>query len=260
MDELEEIELVLREHKYRKYISSQESEVTEALPVNFAGGYFAFFTPTRKLITVTDIIVKGARRIAIKTANELSVGDFIVIRETQRDLIREIADIILAASGKMQCRQKAFKWIEALRKEETFSDFDDIYERLKSVGCSKDRLTVRRWITDEDAIIPQDKSDLIAIAIAIEDSTLLEEVDEIYEAGRTVMSAHIKAGRVISEKLRRCIADKLHSQQRKDPYTIWDPITFNIDDVGKVNVLKIIDIIKEPVIIEIGNANRLFGY
>jgi len=259
-DELEEINLILREHRYKKYISSQEADVTEALPVNFAGEYFAFFTPTRKLITVTDIIVNGARRIAIKTANELCVGDFIVIRETQKDLIREIADIILAASGKKQCRQKAFKWIEALRIEETFCEFDDIYDRLKSCGCTKDRATVRRWITDEDAIIPNDKSDLIAIAIAIDDSELLEEVDEIYEAGRTVMSAHIKAGRVISEKLRRCIADELCSQQRIDPYTIWDPISFNIDDVGKVNVHKIIDINREPVIIEIGIANKLFSY
>jgi len=260
LDELEEIDLILREHKYRQYISNREAETTEALPVNFSGGYFAFFTPTHKLITITDIIVKGAKRIAIKAGNELSVGDFIVIRETQKDLIREIADIILAANGKKHCRQKAFKWIEALRIEETFCEFDDIYDRLKHFGCTKDRLTVRRWITDGDVIIPQDKSDLIAIAMAIEDSTLLEEVDEIYESGRTIMSAHIKAGRIISEKLRRCIADELHSHQRIDPYAIWDPITFNIDDVGKVNIFKIIDITKEPVIIEIGNANKIFSY
>ena len=95
--------------------------------------------------------------------------------------------------------------------------------------------------------------------MATDDSELLEEVDEVYEAGRTVMSAHIKAGRVISEKLRRCIADELYSRQRVDPYNISDPITFNIDDVGKVNVLKIIDAVKEPIIIEIGNANKLFS-
>lgn len=259
VDELEEIDLILREHNYRKYVSNHDAETTEALPVEFAGGYFAFFTPTRKLITVTDIIVKRARRIAIKSAYELSVGDFIVIRETQRDLIREIADIILAASGKKQYRQKAFRWIEALRTELTSYEFDDVYENLKSCGCTKDRVTVRRWIYDEDAIIPQDKRDLIAIAMATDDSELLEEVDEVYEAGRTVMSAHIKAGRVISEKLRRCIADELYSRQRVDPYNISDPITFNIDDVGKVNVLKIIDAVKEPIIIEIGNANKLFS-
>lgn len=259
VDELEEIDLILREHKYSKYISNKETDTTEAMLVNFGGGYFTFFTPTHKLIAVTDIIVNGAKRIVLKTASELSVGDFIVIRETQKDLIREIADIILANSGKSKCRQIAFKWIEALRIEERFCEFDNIYDRIKSVGCTKDRLTVRRWITDEDVIIPQDKSDLIAIAIAIEDASLLEEIDEIYEAGKTVMSAHIKAGRIISEKMRRCIADELHSQQRIDPYTIRDPIMFNIDDVGKVNVLKIIDINKEPVITEIGNANKLFN-
>lgn len=259
IDELEEINLVLRENKYRQYISNREAETTEVLPVDF-GGYFAFFTPSHKLITVTDIIVNGSKKIAIKTAKDLNAGDFIVIRETQRDLIREIADIILTASGKMQCRQKAFKWIEVLRIEVTFCEFDDVYENLKSCGCTKDRPTVRRWIYDDDAIIPQDKSDLIAIAIATDDSELLEEIDEVYEAGRTVMSAHIKAGRVISEKLRRCIADELQSQQRIDPYTISDPFTFNIDDVGKVSVFRIMDIIKEPIIIETNNANKLFSY
>lgn len=256
-DDLEEIDLILREHKYRKYISSHEAETTEAIPVGFAGECFAFFTPTRKLITVTDIIVNGARRIAIKTASDLNVGDFIVLRETQRDLIRDIADLILTASGKEQCRQKASKWKDALIIGTAFCEFDDLYDSLRSAGCTKDIITVKRWMNDEDAIIPQDKSDLIAIAIAVDDSRLLDEIDEIYEAGRTVKSAHIKAGRVISEKLRRCIADELYIQKRIDPYTICDPITFSIDDVGKVNVLKIIDINKEPVIIETGNANKL---
>ena len=52
---------------------------------------------------------------------------------------------------------KAFRWIEALRTELTSYEFDDVYENLKSCGCTKDRVTVRRWIYDEDAIIPQDK-------------------------------------------------------------------------------------------------------
>ena len=37
------------------------------------------------------------------------------------------------------------------------------------------------------------------------------------------MSAHIKAGRVISEKLRQCIADELYSRQ-VDPYNISDQL------------------------------------
>ena len=148
----------------------------------------------------------------------------------------------------------------SIENRRDFLDFDDIYNRLQIHGCTKDRFTVRRWITDEDAIIPQDKSDIVAIAKAVDDQALLDEVDEIYEAGRTVISAHIKAGRVISEKLRRRIADELHSRQKIDPYNILDPITFNIDDIGKVHVLKIDDIIKEPVIIETGAANRLFSF
>ena len=41
-----------------------------------------------------------------------------------------------------------------------------------------------------------------------------------------------------------------------DPFNIWDPIEMQVDDVGLVRILKIIDI-GTPVIVDIADTNRL---
>lgn len=260
-DEMDEIDLVLRENRYKQYLASgghkSAEDTTEAFPVNFVGGYLFFYTATHKIITATDIIVNDGDKIHIKTPRDLNVGDFVVVREAQKDLIREIADSVLTASGKSHCRELAHKWKEALEIEGIFSSFDEICEKLRTAGCTKDKPTVRRWMTDEEAIIPQSKDDLQFIAAITEDAVLLEKLDEIFDAGSTVKSAHIKAGRIISEKLRRCIAEELQLQGDIDPYNIWDPITFTIDEVGFVKILKIIDINKTSIIVDNSNANKL---
>ena len=43
-----------------------------------------------------------------------------------------------------------------------------------------------------------------------------------------------------------------------NPYSICNPITFSI--IGKVIILKVIDITNVPVVIETSNANKLFGF
>lgn len=262
-DEMDEIDLVLRENKYKQYLASgghkSSEDTAEAFPVNFVGGYLTFYTTTHKIITATDIIVNDDDKIHIKTPGELNIGDFVVVREAQKDLIREVADSVLTASGKSHCRELAHKWKDAIEIESIFSSFDEIYDKLRAAGCTKDKPTVRRWMTDEEAIIPQSKTDLQFIAAVTEDAVLLDKLDEVFDAGNTVKSAHIKAGRIISEKLRRCIAEELQLLGDIDPYNIWDPITFTIDEVGIVKILKIMDISKTPIIVDNTNTNKLLA-
>ncbi|NLD47699.1 MAG: hypothetical protein GX660_10935, partial [Clostridiaceae bacterium] len=171
----------------------------------------------------------------------------------------EVADSVLTASGKSHYRELAHKWKDAIEIESIFSSFDEIYDKLRAAGCTKDKPTVRRWMTDEEAIIPQNKTDLQFIAAVTEDAVLLDKLDEVFDAGNTVKSAHIKAGRIISEKLRRCIAEELQLLGDIDPYNIWDPITFTIDEVGIVKILKIMDISKTPIIVDNTNTNKLLA-
>lgn len=259
-DEFAEIELTLRENKYRQYVANggqkAANETTEALPVNYVGGYLAFYRAGHKVISATNITMKDANKIDIVLPDQLKMGDFIVVRETARDLIREMADVILGRSGKSELREMASKWKEALEIETLFYTPEEIYQHLQEVGCTKGYQAIRGWILDDDVIAPQSKQDLEYMAAATGSSVLNELLDQIYDAAQTVRSAHIQAGRVLSMYLRSRIVEALKEHGDIDPFNIWEPIEMQVEGIGTVRILKIIDI-GTPVTVDIADTNRL---
>lgn len=259
-DEFAEIELTLRENKYRQYVANggqkAVNETTEALPVNYVGGYLAFYRSGHKVISATNIIMNDADRIDSVSPDQLKMGDFVVVRETDRDLIREMADVILARSGKSELRAMAGKWKEALEIETLFYTSEEIYQHLQEVGCIKGYQTVRRWIYDDDVIAPQSKQDLEYIATATGSSVLNELLDQVYDAAQTVWSAHILAGKKLSWYLKSRLVEALKEYGDIDPFNIWEPIEMQVEGIGTVRILKIIDI-GTPVTVDIADTNRL---
>lgn len=191
-----------------------------------------------------------------KLPAELKLGDFVVVRESDRDLIKEMADIILERSGKGEVRALSNKWREALEIETLFYTPEEIFKRLQSVGCTKGYPTVRGWILDDDVIAPYYREDLEHIA-KITGSTVLQDLlDQVHEAAQIVRNAHIQAGRALSIQLRNRIVEALNEYGDIDPFNIWEPIEMQVDGVGTVRILKIIDI-GTPVVVDIADTNRL---
>jgi hypothetical protein len=262
-DEYEEIEMILRENKYRQYIASggkkSANETTEAIPVNFVGGYLAFYRTGHKVLSATNIIVNDSDKIKDedkKLPTELKLGDFVVVRETDRDIIKEIADVVLERSGKPDHRELATKWKEALDIETLFYTNDQIYQRLVAAGCTRGPESVYRWLTDEDMIAPQGKEDLRYIAKVTGSTVLSDMLDEIYDAAQTVKAAHSKAGKILSDTLKNRIVEAIDQYGDIDPFNIWEPIEMQVDGIGLVRILKIIDI-GSPVVVDIADTNRL---
>lgn len=242
-DELGEIELMLKKNRYRQYESGSRggSESVSAIPVNFIGGYFAFYGTGHKVLSATRIIMTDEEKIETKLPAELKIGDFVVMRETDRDLVREIADVILINSGKQELREVASKWREAIEIELLFCTEDELCERIRSAGCEKGIQTIKRWIDDEDFIAPQSRDDLRILAEVTENETLKEKIDEVFEAAQVVRSAHILAGRKLSERLKTTIVENLKKFDNIDPFNFWEPMDIDVEGVGNVKVLKIID-------------------
>jgi len=257
-DELNDIENIIQLNTYRQYgvSANGQTQIVDAYPVNFVGGYLSFYRAGHKIITVTDIIMDGKDNVSVKTPDSLKIGDFVVVRESQRDIIRDIADKILANSGKPQARQKALLWREALSVETLFCTLDEIYEKLQEQGCSRGFQTVKNWIEDEDQFSLSSKEDLICIAKSLNDGLLLDSIDEVYTAGLDVKRAHVKAGQYLSQKLRVQVAERIAEHGEIDAFNIWDPIELYLEDIGKVIILKIIDT-NRPIQIDSGNTNRL---
>lgn len=261
-DEFAEIEVVLRENKYRQYVANggqkAANETAEAIPVNYVGGYLAFYRTGHKVISATNIIMNDADKIDAVLPEQLKMGDFVVVRETAKDLIREMADVILARSGKAGLREMAGKWKEALKIETLFYSDDEIYQHLQGAGCTKGYQAVRGWIHDDDVIAPQSRQDLEHIASATGSGVLKELLDQIYDAAQTVRSAHIQAGRVLSMHLKSRIVEALKECEDIDPFNIWEPIEMQVEGIGTIRILKIIDI-GAPVTVDIADTNRLIG-
>lgn len=259
-DELTDIENLIQINTYRQYgvSANGQNQIAEAYPVNFVGGYLAFYRTGHKVITVTDIIVDGKDNVSLKTPDLLRNGDFVAVREAQRDIIRDIADKILENSGKPHAREIALRWREALSVETMFSTMDEIYHNLQSHGCTRGYQTVKNWIEDEDQFSLSSKDDLVCIAKALNDDMLLESIDDVYMAGIDVKRAHVKAGQYLSQKLRAQVADRIAEFGEIDAFNIWDPIELQLEDIGKVIILKIIDI-NRPIQIDSGNTNRLLS-
>ncbi len=259
-DELSEIEVVLRDNKFRQYFANggQKSadDTTEAIPVNYVGGFLAFYRTGHKVISASSIIESDSDKIESKLPDELKLGDFIVVRESDHDLVKEMADIILERNGKKNLRELSGKWRETLEIEQLFYTVDEICQHFKDVGCTRGYPTIRGWLLDDDVIAPQSKQDLEHIVAVTGSEMLKEMLDQVYDAAQTVRSAHVQAGRQLSELLRNRIVEALKQYGDIDPFNIWEPIEMQIEGVGIVRILKIIDI-GEPVIVDISNTNRL---
>jgi len=259
-DELVEIETILRENKYHQYVAGggkkTEAETAEAIPVNYVGGYLAFYRTSHKIVSASSIIEHDADKIETKYPSDLRMGDFVVVRSVDRDLVKEMADLILQRAGQLEMREVASKWKDALKIESLFSTPEQIYERLKSVGCTRGFATVRMWIMDEDIIAPQSKQDLESIAAITDNAVLKEKLDQIYTAAQIVRAAHVQAGNALSQQLRKRIVDALKEYGDIDPFNIWEPIEMQIEGIGPVRILKIIDI-GAPIIVDIADTNRL---
>lgn len=259
-DEMADIEVFLAQKKYEQYGRSKESglEFVTAYPISFVGDYFAFYKEGHDIITVTDIVFQEGDEIAKITPDKLRIGDFVVERSSGQDLIREIADEILLSDRKQACREIAAKWKEPLKIETVFTSPGELVKKIQSAGCSKNKATILNWLTNPDIIIPNDKEDLLYIAQALEDEVLLEKSDVIFAAGKEVRAAHIKAGKVLSERLKSRIPDILARMEVVDPYNIWDPIEEEVEGIGEIRILKVIDIASkmdvEPV-----NTNRIIN-
>ncbi|NCC73253.1 MAG: hypothetical protein EOM06_07615 [Sphingobacteriia bacterium] len=260
-DDFDQLDIYLNDRKYSKYSAKQNANessdaLTLAIPVSFAGDYFTFMTETHSVIVVTEIVFGSSTSIEQMTSAKLEVGDFIAVRDSEQDIIKELADKILFQSNKSGLRKLSSIWKDALVFETALIGFDSVFEKLKLSGCKKEKSTVRSWVYGTDRIMPSSKDDLGYIAKITGDDTLMQLLENVYDAGIEVRRAHSKAGRYLSDQLIRCLANSMTASKQYDPYNINDEIDMNIESVGQVKILKIIDI-GSKIVVRNSETNRL---
>jgi hypothetical protein len=187
-------------------VAAVGEETTPARLVSFSGDAYAFLTDTFRIAVITDLVSGAAGenyKVLRRPLDEIQAGDVLVFRESgRRDVIQALADAKLGPEAPA-IRERAARWHEALRKSGL--DESRLMSELEAVKCPRTLQTVHGWLADDSKIGPQNKADLEAIAYAVGDQQLLDDVPSIWEAIHVLRGEHLSAG----ARLSRILLDKL---------------------------------------------------
>ncbi len=259
-----DFEIKIRRYRYSGYVfvgGDGRDEAVKATTVVLAQNHFAFVTETHRHLIVTDLMRGKTSRgeIPRKTINQLRVGDYVLFRESDRDIIREIADQALVEQGLSHLRKMAHLWQEALQRQyETYGrDLDRLILLLWEAGCEREPSTIKNWLFDEDQIGPKNEKDTLErIAGATGNIALIEKMTDVVDAIQTVRRAHFQASRYITDRLLANLSKILDSEQGSDAETRRSAV-LDLDDFGQITILRVEEISSEWKEYETKWVNRL---
>jgi len=229
----------------KQTLSSNKERIVEAAPVFFSDSSFAFYHKGKSFINITNIMYDSDDLPVFELTENLKCGDILVLRENSTDIVRQLADDMLLKSHQENARIVSKSWQESITTYAAFNNCSsqDMIDKILRAGCKRNQSTIKYWIENENMICPKSLDDLRFIAIALEDDLLLDSVDNIYKAAETVKSAHIKAGRSLTDKLLSCpeIQNAIRTY-RDNGFCSFTKISLRIDSVGDVVILKVVDV------------------
>ena len=189
-------------------------ETTPARLVSFAGDAYAFLTSTFRMPVITDLVSGFAGenfKVPRLRLAEIGAGDVLVFRESgSKEVIQTLADAQIGPEAHA-IRAQAARWHEALRR--SGHDEATLLRELEQVKCPRTLQTVRGWLADDSMIGPQTKADLVAIAYAVGDQQLLDDVPSIWAAIHLLRGEHLKAGMSLSRILLEKLPERLEEMQ-----------------------------------------------
>lgn len=244
----------LRTYSQHEAKGDERSQSVEAIPIRYAEDLIAFYRNRSALIDVTPIIETGgtAIRHRVGDANGLKEGSFVLLRETDKDVIEQLADQLYLKDDASQTRQLAQTWRKALEELYIRNNYVErkVYEDLTQHGMDKGYQAFKTLQDDPDKIAPGRNKDEIeetikAIARALGSPSLESQSSGIADAALTVQNAHRSAGRSLSRTLGDAFAQYLSDRNVSKPEDIWEPIPFDLDDLGDVKLYRIVEIDRE---------------
>jgi hypothetical protein len=195
-------------------VGSVGEETTPASLVSFSGDAYAFLTDNFRMPVITDLVSGGAGvnyKVPRRRLAEIHAGDVLVFREGgRRDVIQALADAQLGPEAPA-IRERAARWHRALR--ESGLDESTLMAELEEVKCPRTLQTVRGWLADDSLIGPQTRVDLEAIAYAVGDQQLLDDVPFIWDAIHVLRGEHLSAGMRLSRILLEKLPERLEEIQ-----------------------------------------------
>ncbi len=238
-------------------VSQSSTNAVECIPVLLTKDKIAYFYPSHDVIDVTLLVDGESDRPIKKEATKLKKGDKILIRQSDKDIVKEKADELMAIHKEQNLRSKAEIWsvlLNAYAKNKTVSE---VCTGLNAEGGECTLQQVRYWLSGE-VIMPRDKDVLIAIGIAasndLEIKALCDEylnsIEQICAAGQKIQSYHQQAGKWLTNELKNKANEIKLINMSDDPsgeilgigdiyiYTVEDVLEKELIERGKINKIE----------------------
>lgn len=202
-----------------------------------------------------------AGTVTEKFPSELLSGDVLVFSK-RNEYTQNIVDIVyerLQKSGRLSHQsieifEKSLYWKKVLREYKDYNNYTyhDVAKKLNEAGGSLQEVTVRQWLIEDSHIVgPRNEKTLRYIAKATQDSQLLENTHDYYEACRNVR----RERRQILKLIAMAINEKLRGfvpPEGSDLEVVYD----NVENLSEVLELEYISELDESVNININLVNR----
>ncbi len=224
-------------------------DACDAFYVGFVGLTYAYLLEGRELPVVNRLIqevLHKSQTIPKRCVHELSIGDYVLFRESgDSDVIRALAQHQMGEAEYDRLRELSSKWKAPLQDLTRKKDLVALAELLgRSVQ------TVRNWVSNDDLIGPGEEGDIEAIAKLTSDTELSACKKDVFNAIKEVRSAHIQAGRKLTDLLLETLRDRI--------YEIGDEEKQLELPFGKVWIVEVEQISDQPERRSRGQVNRLF--
>lgn len=230
-------------------VSKDAADAVECIPVMLAGDRLAYFYPTHDVIDVTALERGKLGKAVKKDASKLKKGDKILIRQSDKDIIREKADILIYQdSVSFVGRELAESWSKLLTLYARGKSISDILDALNGEDTHCSIQQIRYWLSGE-TIIPRNKNVLKAIGLAAsKDESLakmsvdyLNNIDAIYETGKIIQAYHQRAGRWLTSELKNKAEEIKQIMNGDIPSGL-------IDGIGEITIYTVEEILDREMI------------
>ena len=228
----------------------------ECIPILLSSNKIGYFIPSHDLVEISSLLKETDGQPLKIPASALKPGHTILVRQSNKDIIKETADELMALSDKSNYRKEVEKWRTLLDFICSKQSYTFAIKALESCGISCTLQQLKLWLYG-DTIMPRKKQFLIAVGKIVKSISpthpllddYLNSIDNIYGMGKEVQSFHQVAGKKLTTELKEK-ANEIRS-------IFYNPFhSGKIDGIGDIIIYTVEDVLEKEEI-SYSRCNRI---
>lgn len=135
---------------------------------------------------------RRAEQVSVVDARTVAAGDFLVFLDgdARKDVLAKVLEVAKEIPHLAAPATWVEYWRTSLRRaRERYKTYNALGEALRALGCRRETQTVRLWVVGT-TIGPLDRLDVRRVGEALEDATLRDHHDLVYEGIDSFRNAH----------------------------------------------------------------------